>query len=212
MFQKMSTIDAILYINLEHRTDRNVHIRNELRKLCPDESRINRIDAIKVNPGALGCSKSHIKALEFALTHPEWNTILVVEDDFTFKSDNPDEIQATVNTFLQNVDKSMDMGLLSHHHTLIKYTDTEYPNIKQFTKSYTTSSYIVKKHYISKLLANFYESMTNMSINGVTSENCLDVHWNKLMEVDKWYGVFPSIGYQCDGYSDIQNGPVSYRC
>jgi glycosyl transferase family 25 len=208
----MSKINAILYINLEHRTDRDVHVRNELRKLCPDESKIHRIDAVKKNPGALGCSKSHIKALEYALAHNEWENILIVEDDFTFKSDNPVEIQATVDLFLKDCGDDIDVGLLSHHHTHIKFNDTHSPIVKRFNYSQTTSSYIIKKHYIPILLQNFTESMTDMERHGLKHENSLDIHWTQLMKKDVWYGIYPAIGYQCEGHSDIQNGIVNYRC
>ena len=207
----MSSIDAILYINLEHRKDRDIHIRNELRKLCPVES-IHRIDAIKVNPGILGCVKSHIKTLEFALTRPEWETILVVEDDFTFKSDNPVEIQAHVSLFLKDCGADMNVGLLSHHHTHIQFNDTPSPIVKRVMYSQTTSSYIVKKHYIPTLLRNFTESMVDMERRGVQHENCLDIHWTQLMKKDVWYGIYPAIGYQYEGFSDIQNVHVNYRC
>ena len=43
----MDHIDAILYINLEYRKDRNEHILNEIHKICTDDSKIHRIDAIK---------------------------------------------------------------------------------------------------------------------------------------------------------------------
>ena len=208
----MYEIDAILYINLEYRKDRDVHIRNELRKLNPDESKIHRIDAIQAKSGELGCSKSHIKALELALAHPEWETVLVVEDDFTFKSDNPVEIQANINVFLKDCGADMVVGLLSHHHTHIKYSDTSSPIVKRVYYSQTASSYIVKKPYISILLRNFIESMTDMEHRGVLHENSLDIHWTQLMKNDLWYCIYPSIGYQCEGFSDIQKAHVNYHC
>lgn len=208
----MSQIDAILYINLEYRTDRNVHIRNELRKLNPDESKIHRVDAIQIKPGELGCSKSHIKALNLALAHPEWETILIVEDDFTFKSDNLLEINANVDTFLKDCGADMDVGLLSHHHTHVQYSDTVSPIVKRVYYSQTASSYVVKKHYIPTLLQNFTESMADMERRGVRHENSLDIYWTQLMKKDLWYCLYPSIGYQREGYSDIQNTHVNYHC
>jgi len=43
----MYHIDAIIYINLEHRTDRNEHVLHEIHKLCTDDSKIHRIVHIK---------------------------------------------------------------------------------------------------------------------------------------------------------------------
>lgn len=212
----MSQIDAILYINLEHRKDRDDHTRNELRKLCvasESDSKIHRIDAIKINPGILGCVKSHIKALEYAQAHPEWNTILVVEDDFTFRSNNSDEIRSKTDAFLTVCNAgNMDVGLLSHHHSHVQMNDTDNPAVKRILYSQTTSSYIIKKHYIPTLLQNFTESMHDMESRGVHRENCLDIHWTELMKKDVWYGIYPAIGYQYECYSDIQNVVVNYNC
>ena len=99
-------IDAILYINLAHRTDRNEHILHEIHKLCTDDSKIHRIDAIKRENGAFGCGLSHIKALEYALEH-EWKTVLIVEDDFTFKCDS-NEIERNISLLFEH---NFDVGL-----------------------------------------------------------------------------------------------------
>jgi glycosyl transferase family 25 len=209
----MSKLDAVVYINLEHRNDRREHVENELRKLFPDGSKIHRIDAIKwESAGAYGCSKSHIKALETILEHKDWNTVLVVEDDFTFQSSDPNEVQLAVNQFLENVDPDMNVGLLSHHRTHRTFNDTSKPYIKQFFYSLTTSSYIITRKYIPTLLANFTYSATHMYLNGVLDENCLDVHWTEAMKTGKWYGIYPAIGYQYDNYSDILKKDASYKC
>ena len=60
----LSHIDAILYINLDHRSDRMEHVLGEIRKIDPTLSKSHRISAEYVpEHGALGCTKSHIKAL-----------------------------------------------------------------------------------------------------------------------------------------------------
>lgn len=114
----MNYIDAILYINLAHRTDRKEHILHEIHKICKDTSKIHRIDAIKKEAGALGCGLSHIKTLEFAIEHPEWNTILVLEDDFTFKSSNTAEINNDIELIFKNA-STMDVGILASNHIYI---------------------------------------------------------------------------------------------
>ena len=35
-----------------------------------------------------------------------------------------------------------------------------------------------------------------------------DVFWNKLINVDKWYCVYPCICYQVDGFSDNEHRVV----
>jgi glycosyl transferase family 25 len=203
----MSTnIDAILYINLEHRTDRNIHILNELHKICTDDSKIHRIDAIKNDNGALGCGLSHIKALEYALKHSinnDWKTILIVEDDFTFKYDS-NEIERNINLLFEH---NFDVGLLSHGR--LKYHNSN-NEIKKVIYSQTTSSYIIKRDYIYTLLENITYSVNDMISRGLLHENHIDIHWTKLQPIHNWYAVFPAIGCQYDNYSDIEKKYVAY--
>ena len=199
----MSTnIDAILYINLEHRTDRNIHILNELHKMCTDDSKIHRIDAVKNDNGALGCSLSHIKALEYALAN-DWKTILIVEDDFTFKYDS-NEIERNINLLFEH---NFDVGLLSHGR--LKYHNSN-NEIKKVIYSQTTSSYIIKRDYIYTLLENITYSVNDIISHGLLHENHIDIHWTNLQPIHKWYAVFPAIGCQYDNYSDIEKKYVSY--
>ena len=197
-----SNIDAILYINLEHRTDRNIHILNELHKICIDDSKIHRIDAVKNDNGALGCSLSHIKALEYALAN-DWKTILIVEDDFTFKYDS-NEIERNINLLFEH---NFDVGLLSHGR--LKYHNSN-NEIKKVIYSQTTSSYIIKRDYIYTLLENITYSVNDIISHGLLHENHIDIHWTNLQPIHKWYAVFPAIGCQYANYSDIEKKNVAY--
>ena len=47
--QIIDHIDAILYINLEHRPDRNEHCLNEIRKIDPLLTKTHRINAVYNN-------------------------------------------------------------------------------------------------------------------------------------------------------------------
>jgi GR25 family glycosyltransferase involved in LPS biosynthesis len=208
----MDNIDAILYINLEHRKDRQFHIINELNKLNIDNSKIHRIDAIKREKGAIGCGLSHIKALEYILEHPEWNTVLVLEDDFTFKSRNTTAIHQTLNIFLQYIPSNYDMGILSYNHYNCNLKETSHPNIKKINYTQTTSSYIIKRHYIPTLMANFKDAVSRLENEGVIGINCIDISWTKLQPTGNWYAICPAIGYQFDSYSDIENRVVKYGC
>jgi len=205
----MTTIDAILYINLAHRIDRKEHILHEINKLGKDESFIHRIDAVKRIPGALGCSLSHIKALEFALKHSEWNTVLVLEDDFTFHSEKTDEIIKSIDELCNY--STFDCCQLSYNPTG-QFSDTHHPHIKKIIRAGTTSSYLIRRNYIPKLLQNINESSGDMMLRGKYHENCIDVHWNILQANDHWICPFPAIGYQYDNYSDIECRHTAYGC
>lgn len=205
----MECIDAILYINLAHRTDRKEHILLELHKWGIDSSKIHRIDAVLKTPGALGCGLSHIKALTEAYSHSEWETILILEDDFTFRSDS--QINHEIKQLMIS-QPLFDVGLLSYNVEYVKYTDTITPSIKQIQYSQTTSSYLIRRHYIPTLLQNMKVATYDMERFGKRHENCIDIHWTSLQQTGGWYGIFPAIGYQYDNYSDIEHRVTSYGC
>ena len=205
----MECIDAILYINLAHRTDRKEHILLELQKWGIYSSKIHRIDAVLKTPGALGCGLSHIKALTEAFSHTDWNTVLILEDDFTFRPDS--EINDKIRQLCTS-HSFFDVGLLSYNPEFVKYTDTHIPSIKKILYSQTTSSYLIRRHYIPTLLQNMKAATYDMERFGKRHENCIDIHWTKLQPCGHWYGIFPAIGYQYDNYSDIEHRVTSYDC
>jgi GR25 family glycosyltransferase involved in LPS biosynthesis len=205
----MQHIDAILYINLVHRTDRNEHMLVELKKLCNDSSKIHRIDAIKHDRGAIGCGLSHIKALQYAQSHPEWNSVLILEDDFTCK---PDMNHDTLITLLYETAPTFDVGLLTTNPAELKYENTVHESIKKVLFSQTASAYIIKQYYIPNLIENMMNAVQSMQIYGIKHENCIDIHWGVLQSKDNWYCIYPAIGYQYASYSDIQNTNTNYGC
>lgn len=205
-------IDVILYINLEHRTDRKEHILNEINKICTVQEKIYRVDAIKHDKGgAIGCGLSHMKALTFALTNENWNNILILEDDFTFRESDFNEISNSV-TELVNHDKDFDVLLLAYNDKVnFHCTFNTNSRIVQTHRSLTTSGYIIKKQYIINLIENFNFAVEDMIKNGINEINPIDVGWNSLQNKDKWYSTLPSLGYQYDNYSDIQQCDVKYN-
>lgn len=205
----MQHIDAILYINLAHRTDRKEHILTELQKICNDSSKIHRIDAIKHASGAIGCGLSHIKALQYAQTHPEWKSVLILEDDFTCKPDiNHNELIQT----LYEIAPKFDVGLLTNNPAELKYNNTVHESIKKVLFSQTASAYIIKQYYLPNLIENMMTAVQSMQIHGIRHENCIDIHWGVLQRKDNWFCIYPAIGYQYNSYSDIQNTITNYGC
>ena len=204
----VADIDAILYINLAHRTDRNEHVLNEIAKLTNDAFKIHRIEAVYHDIGMVGCAASHVAALKYALEHPEWRRVLVLEDDFTFRDElSCLDIQTVVAELIAH-DADMDVGLLSHGR--LSSTVTASPNIRKVYYSQTTSSYLVQQHYIPKLLADFGEALASLERDGVTHDSCIDIHWTRLQPIDRWYATFPSLGIQYPNYSDVEKRNVSY--
>ena len=79
-------LDAIYYINLEHRIDKRYHIETNVLSYfegTPLANRIERFSAIGNNNGAIGCSLSHLEVARKAKT-ARARYYLVFEDDFEF--------------------------------------------------------------------------------------------------------------------------------
>jgi hypothetical protein len=200
----MSSLDAIIFINLDHRGDRKIHILNEIKKIDPTFQKTQRISACYIeNNGAIGCSLSHIKALELCLQHPEWKKCLILEDDFTFSSTEFfEELLLACPVF--------DMLLLAIGSELCELT--EVPNIYRILSSQTTSGYVVHQKYINTLLDNIREGYNLLCKIGKPEYNAIDQYWKKIMQNGLWYSHKNKIGYQYANYSDIEKKYCDYGC
>ena len=199
----MSSLDAIIFINLDHRRDRKIHILNEIKKIDPTFQKTQRISACYNNNGAIGCSLSHIKALELCLQHPEWKKCLILEDDFTFSSTELfEELLLACPVF--------DMLLLAIGSELCELT--EVPNIYRILSSQTASGYVVHQKYINTLLDNVREGYNLLCKIGNPVYNAIDQYWKKIMQNGLWYSHKNKIGYQYANYSDIEKKYCDYGC
>lgn len=204
--------DAVIYINLAHRTDRKELILHEIQKIKHiDEHQIYRIDAV-LEPmcGHIGCGKSHIKALELAIAN-NWESVLLLEDDFCFNEHYEGEQSFKK---IQNIE--WDVMLLAQHYNWNQNSDYDF--LKRARGSTTTSGFIVRRHYYPILLENFKKSVSVMEREfQVHSENCIaqnkpvsklnvcsaiDQYWFSLQDKDIFYVFHPPIGHQRNSWSD----------
>lgn len=189
-------IEKVVYINLEHRTDRRAQIEEVLSNI-PQE-KILRFNAIKESHGGIGCTKSHIAVLELAIEN-NWKNYLVVEDDAVWSTNAGN----SYDVLLQLLQKSFDVLTLGIAHA--KYT-SEY----KLTSGQTTTAYIVQEHYYPILLQNFKEGLHNFLTTGNYGIYALDQYWKRLQVRDKWYCVIPSLMIQRPSYSDIERKHTDY--
>jgi glycosyl transferase family 25 len=205
----MEQVDVIFYINLESRTDRKEHFLNEIQKLCIEDSKIIRVDAIKDSNGALGCTKSHIKALELFMANPLWNTCMVFEDDFTFYDTSIKNNNDLIKTFFHNF---TDWGilLLASNQVGKPSIKTHIPSVELVTYSHTTSGYCLHKDSVKEVYENFKSSAKLLGKSNSKPKHALDVYWNNLTM--KRYAFAPNMGYQYNCFSDIEGRVVNYKC
>lgn len=205
----MEQVSVIFYINLESRIDRKEHFLNEIKKLCIDESKIIRIDAVKESNGALGCTKSHIKALELFMENPLWETCMIFEDDYTFYDTSIENNNERLKLFFSSF---TDWGilLLSSNQAGKPSIKTHVPSVELVTYSQTTSGYCIHKDSVKEVYENFKLSAELLEKSKSKPKHALDIYWNKLNI--KRYSFKPNMGYQYVSFSDIEKRVVHYRC
>jgi GR25 family glycosyltransferase involved in LPS biosynthesis len=205
---EMNSVDVIFYINLASREDRKTHFLEQIKALTDDMSKVVRIEAIYDPMGALGCTKSHIKALETFMENPAWKTCIVFEDDFTFYDSSQTTNNSLLHKFFINFD-TWDMLLLSSNQKS-KPTLTDIPGIEKVFSSQTTSGYLTHKDVAQKIIDNFKEGAELLANSGNKPMYALDIFWNKLGLVR--YAFLPNMGYQYACVSDIEQKFVDYGC
>jgi glycosyl transferase family 25 len=186
-------VDKIIYINLDYREDR----RGIMSKFFEDTKipleKVVRFSGIKKKSAKLGCLKSHTKVLELAKNNG-WKNILVLEDDLEILNFEEGYKQLEQLVELPNWDVILLTGF---------YWKYDFPRIFQAGNA---GAYLVNEKYIDKFLKHREHAITQMKANTAfnfknTKYNA-DVHWHSLMNTDNWYGIYPCLCRQVDGYSD----------
>lgn len=206
-----SKFDKILYINLDHRKDRNEQILNQLYKMDISKDKIYRIQAVheKYN-GHIGCAKSHIKALNYA-KKKNYKRILIFEDDFVFTLTKK-EINERLSKFLKDYDGKWDVVQLTSVYRSFrnKKNPEEIDNVDLINNASTSSSYMINHHFYDKLLKTLNESVQKMEEEMIefhkknnnikkkkkTTNYALDQYWHPLQKKSEWYLFYPYLGKQ----------------
>jgi GR25 family glycosyltransferase involved in LPS biosynthesis len=191
----------ILYINLQHRIDRNNSILNQFYQI-KDHINLSRFNAIKHSNGAIGCALSHINCIDIAINN-DWDHVIILEDDFHLLV-NPDFFLSHIKTLLQ-VD--FDVCLIAPF--LRKITNINH-NYAKVIEAQAASGYIIKKHYFHTLLDNFKQAEYALSNNKPYEIFAIDQHWKSLQTKHNWITSIPILGKQSESYSDIEHKQVNY--
>ena len=201
---ELSDIQNILYINLSFREDRKKHIERQLNTI--GFNTFERFNAINVKNGALGCSISHLKCIEYAKKN-KWSHVLICEDDTEFLE--PYLFKKQLNTFLEK-NKSWDVLLLAGNN-MLPYFPNDSTSI-QVMNCLTTTCYLVKEHYYDILIQNYNEGIMNFMKNPNEKDKyCIDKYWLKLQRTDKWYLLIPLTVIQREDYSDIEHKVTNFK-
>ncbi len=187
----------IIYINLEERRDRIQEIKGELAKLGMSGT---RFPAVKKSPGSLGCGLSHVGVLELAIKRG-LKQVLVLEDDAVIV-----DLDRLKRVLEQASKMDFDVLSLSHNSltTRVRKDGAQPPEgLVRAEEMQTTAAYLVRGHYMPKLLQTFRKSVQGLRKEGNKSKFAIDIFWKKLQKSDRWLCTNPSVIYQRPGYSDI---------
>jgi len=207
-------VDMILIINLAHRKDRREHILNELNRVHVPRHKIQFISAVHdAQNGSVGCTKSHILSLEFAIAN-KLNNVLILEDDFTIRN---------VRAWSQGWE-FMYKALLSDeppmpYHVImlatgkpIRTSASDGP-LRRVDSAQTTSAYMVHHSFYEPLLTNFKEGLKHLEKTRQPPRYAIDQYWKHLQgNSSLWFCFSPSLGYQYRSFSDIEKRVVHYGC
>lgn len=184
------SIDKILVINLEHRTDRREKIQRELDFLPKEKIVFVKAIYNSDNP-RLGCAQSHIKALELAQAN-KWRNVLILEDDMTWNRNKYSEGTKRLRQLISSVDWNVILlGALS---------PIFYENSLQVRNAQGAHAYLIKSEYYSVLSSYWKQNLSEIHPH----KTAIDEIWHYLMVSDKkWYVVVPLLCLQSEGYSDI---------
>ena len=194
----LDNINAVIYINLENREDRKKELLGELEKLGIPSSKIHKVSGIYIpDNGHKGCIQSHILALNMMKLN-NWNNVMIIEDDV--------ELTISAEEFRTQFQNMLDYLSVSGNEPqfdvlmLATANATKTPvdkinglgnGIVRLTSATTSSAYIIKKHYVDKIIALFtyLNGMMDASkwSNGGHEEFALDQNWQAMQRNDMWY-------------------------
>lgn len=195
----MNIFNNHFYINLDERKDRKQFMEKELKKL---DIIPNRIEAVKMKNGAVGCSLSHIKCIEEAIKS-NYDYVTIFEDDIEIIK--LDLLKEKVNKL---INKDFDILLLSgNNFEPFDYIDNDHIKVN---KCLTSGSYIIKKHYYNTYLNNLKEGVEKLFKSNNKKNFSLDVYSQILQKKDKWFLLIPICIIQKPNYSNIENKNVNY--
>ena len=218
LIRGMDRVDKVFYINLDRRVDRREEIEKELTDKF-NYTNAERLTAINLQPGILGCTMSHITLFR-RMIREGWNTMMVIEDD------------AMLTTTRENLDNYIDAFLDDTIPDIFCIANSCGENevynkmLKRCFNTQTTACYIIKRKFVEALLSCYFadpDDVMNMTPDAPEIGKrigYIDTTWFPLQKTH--YFVMPNteilpgtyIGrlvVQRPSYSDITNKHADYK-
>jgi glycosyl transferase family 25 len=176
-------------INLEKRTDRKIHMLNEISKLNCDTYEF--IPAISNTDPKVGCNLSHQYCIQLAKER-NLEYVLILEDDVMFENNINDILKKALNAVGE-----YEWNLLYLGGNLKGEAYHKHDHLLQVTSVNTTHAYIIHKR--------FYDTVLELPTSTI-----IDYHYRRLASKYNMYMCSPMVAYQMPSYSDLTNQLVDY--
>ncbi len=197
-------MNKVYYINLEHRTDRNMHMINQFAQY---DISLNRINAIYNNNGAIGCGLSHIKTLKEALLNDNDYSIIMEDDFYIFDHNVYKQFILDFNSIRNNT--NWDMIVLTPRGKTVSNDCIN--KFKRIIDNQTATGYIIKKDLIPILIDNLKEAVYGLMQGKDPNIYAIDQYWKQMQLKYKFYYYENVFAGQYPGYSDIEKRMVNYN-
>jgi GR25 family glycosyltransferase involved in LPS biosynthesis len=204
-------IDHIIYINLEHRTDRREEIERELARMDLTD-KAERFEATYIKEqGILGCTISHMEAIRLAKNRG-YKNVLILEDDFEFLLEK-DVVESRLETFFRSkLGRNYDVcmlcfGLMRESENPMEECDL----VKRVIEAQNAAAYIVQEKYYDVIIELYERIIPLLQETKAHWLYANDQAWKNLQEKDRWYHFIERFGKQRAGYSDNSCEYMDYK-
>lgn len=199
----MEDISAVVFINLDRRTDRLTEITGELARMGIEGA--IRFPAVAHKVGAVGCMKSHLEVLKMAKAN-NWMNVLILEDDFMFVVDKP-TFHTSLKIFFR-LNRPYDVLMLSYN---LRAVEPINGLIGYARKAFTSAGYLIHSRFYDTLISLFEENIPKLEAEPhMHTKYALDTCWFRLQATSEWLYLKKRIGIQRPGFSDIEGRVVAY--
>lgn len=214
----MDHIDALYYINLDHRRDRKKEFLKQAFRYFDKEFlfRMKRLPAVSHERGYVGCARSHVAILNEAI-EKNYQHVLIMEDDFQFTM-SPEEVETCLRDFFTSpYASSYKVCMLASN--LYAYSEVKDASfLCRVHKARTASGYLIHRPFMETLRDCFQECAERLAMGEDVRHHyekwSIDTVWWKYQIPQEGHGFYafsPRLGLQRASYSDIEKRFVDYR-
>lgn len=199
-------MDNIYVINLPERTDKREKVESQLKDLT--KFTYSFFDAIKFNPGHIGCALSHIHVMKDAKEKGK-KYVIVFEDDveLNVSLETFEEKLLQITEFCQNPDNDKHWDIILLGANLITQPKQKISLVEEsiglykYKHAFTTHCMIWSERVFDKFI-QMETGYRNKKIGPI------DMHTN---DIEKKLVLCPFLCDQADGISDIHQKFTTYK-